>query len=78
MYTDINACAILEVTLPCPKEVFELVDRFNRNSEAYLSGGYNEEQLRNEFINPFFKSLGYDVFNKRKYHTNSKENPFDD
>jgi len=67
MYTGINSYAISEVTLLCPKEVLELVDRFNRNREAYLSAGYNEEQLRNEFINPFFITFGWDVYNEQGY-----------
>ena len=61
------AAKILEVNLPCPKQILELIDRFNRNREAYLSAGYNEEQLRNEFINPFFIALGWDVYNEQGY-----------
>jgi hypothetical protein len=67
MYIRINGYVIAEVKLPCPKEVLELIDRFTRNREAYLSAGYNEEQLRNEFINPFFKSLAWDVYNEQGY-----------
>jgi hypothetical protein len=67
MYIEVNTYAISEVTLPCPKEVSELVDRFSRNREAYISGGYNEEQLRNEFINPFFIAFGWDVNNEQGY-----------
>jgi hypothetical protein len=36
-----------------PKEIFYLVDRFDRNHEAYQSGKYKETQLRREFIDPF-------------------------
>jgi|GEM_PF-6904699 len=32
------------------KEISALVERFERNREAYLSGDYNETQLRREFI----------------------------
>ena len=41
-----------------PEAIIELIERFNRNLEAYRSGQYNETQARQEFINPFFESLG--------------------
>ena len=44
---------------------FDLVDRFERNVEAYTSGHYNETQLRREFLDPFFKALGWDVANEQ-------------
>ncbi|MGH7273206.1 MAG: hypothetical protein ACREIQ_01940, partial [Nitrospiria bacterium] len=47
-----------------PKQIIELVNRFERNIESYRSQGYNETQLRQEFINPFFEALGWDVTNK--------------
>jgi len=34
-------------------------------SPAFLSGDYKEEQLRAEFLNPFFTALGWDVDNKQ-------------
>jgi len=48
-------------------EISALVERFGRNREAYLSGNYNETQLRREFIDPFFAALGWDVDNKQGY-----------
>lgn len=50
-----------------PQEISELIDRFDRNREAYLSGQYNETQLRREFLDPLFMSLGWDVDNKQGY-----------
>jgi hypothetical protein len=50
-----------------PKEVRDLVKRFEQNSEAYLSGQYNETQLRREFLDPFFKALGWDIDNVSGY-----------
>jgi hypothetical protein len=50
-----------------PKEITELVTRFDFNLEAYRSGQYNETQLRREFIDPFFKALGWDVDNEKGY-----------
>ncbi len=48
-----------------PQSVSELIERFDRNQESYLSAKYNEAQLREEFINPFFKALGWDVSNEQ-------------
>jgi len=53
--------------LTAPQEIIELVERFERNVESYQSGKYNETQLRREFIDPFFKALGWDVDNERGY-----------
>jgi hypothetical protein len=47
-----------------PPAVQELVDRFDRNREAYKSGTYNETQVRREFIDPLFKALGWDIDNQ--------------
>ncbi len=49
------------------QEICELVERFDRNREAYRSGTYNETQLRREFVDPFFKLLGWDVNNEKGY-----------
>ena len=46
-----------------PAAIQELVERFHRNFRAYRGQGYNETQLRREFIDPFFESLGWDVAN---------------
>jgi len=48
----------------CPKRVRELVETFERNAESYRSEGYNETQARRQFIDPFFKALGWDVENE--------------
>ena len=50
-----------------PNEIAELIERFDRNRESYLSGQYNETQLRREFLDPFFTTLGWDVENKQGY-----------
>ena len=44
-----------------PPALLDLVERFERNAEAYRSGAYNETQVRREFIDPFFKALGWDI-----------------
>jgi hypothetical protein len=47
-----------------PEIIAELVDKFHRNLKAYKNPNYKEEQLKQEFINPFFKALGWDVDNE--------------
>lgn len=46
--------------MAAPREIAELVERFERNLEDYRSGRYKETQLRLEFIDPFFEALGWD------------------
>jgi type I restriction-modification system DNA methylase subunit len=50
--------------MAAPQIIHELIERFDRNIEAYESGKYNETQVRREFIDPFFEALGWDVNNK--------------
>ena len=50
---------------PAPDAVKRLVDHFDQNRAAYLSGSYNESQLRREFIDPLFEALGWDVENRQ-------------
>ena len=47
-----------------PKQIIDLVERFEKNLESYKSPAYNEEQLRSEFLEPFFEALGWDICNK--------------
>ena len=49
--------------MPAPQIILELIERFERNIESYKSNGYNETQVRREFIDPFFEALGWDVNN---------------
>jgi type I restriction-modification system DNA methylase subunit len=41
----------------------QLVERFGEQLESYISGEYNETLTRRDFIDPFFKALGWDVDN---------------
>jgi len=54
-------------------KIIELVERFERNIDAYKQGKYKETQVRREFIDPFFKALGWDVDNERGYAEAYKE-----
>jgi predicted type IV restriction endonuclease len=53
--------------MPAPQIVLDLVERFERNRDAYKSPSYNETQLRREFLDPFFEALGWDVNNRQGY-----------
>jgi hypothetical protein len=47
------------------ERLYELVERFDRNHEAYRSRDYSEAQVRVDFINPLLGFLGWDVDNKQ-------------
>jgi hypothetical protein len=53
--------------MPAPKDITRLIDQFERNADAYRSPGYNETQVRREFIDPFFGCLGWDIDNKQGF-----------
>ncbi len=59
--------------MSAPKEIEELVERFQRYQENYKSSQYNETQVRREFVDPFFKALGWDVDNVQGYAEAYKE-----
>jgi len=51
--------------MPVPEIVHRLVDRFEDGRKTYLSTAYKEEWIRQDFINPLFEALGWDVVNRR-------------
>ena len=59
--------------MSAPHEIIELVERFDRYLENYKSGQYNETQVRREFVDPFFKALGWDLDNVQGYAEAYKE-----
>ncbi len=50
-----------------PAEIRELVEKFAEHRETYHRAGYNETQLRQDFLDPFFSALGWDVFNRQGF-----------
>jgi len=48
-----------------PQSLRSLIERFQRNADEYRSGTCNEAQVRQEFLNPLFKLLGWDVDNEQ-------------
>jgi hypothetical protein len=53
--------------MAAPDSIQQLVQRFEQNRASYHSGKFNETQLRQEFLNPFFKVLGWDINNEQGY-----------
>jgi hypothetical protein len=48
-----------------PDALLRLVDRFDQDRRVFVSADYKEEQLRAEFLNPFFTALGWDMDNRQ-------------
>jgi hypothetical protein len=53
--------------MTAPEIIGRLVERFEEHRDSYRSGKYNEAQLRREFLDPFFKALGWDIDNENNY-----------
>lgn len=53
--------------MDAPNEIIELVNRFREQYDSYRLPSCNETQLRREFVDPFFKALGWDVDNEQGY-----------
>lgn len=43
----------------------KLVERFAEHRKEYHLADYNEQKARQDFINPFFKALGWDIDNEK-------------
>ena len=60
-------CQLTVFPMPAPNSIVDLISRFGEHIDAYKSGNYNETQLRRDFLDPFFKELGWDVDNTAGY-----------
>lgn len=49
------------------KKIAELVERFTEQYASYKKSEYNETLTRRDFIDPFFKALGWDIDNEQGY-----------
>ena len=49
------------------EKIAGLVERFGEHVEEYKRSHYNEQQTRVDYINPFFKALGWDIDNEQGY-----------
>ncbi len=50
-----------------PQKVLDLVEVFDRNADAYESAHFKEAELRQQFVNPLFACLGWDMDNEQGY-----------
>jgi hypothetical protein len=48
-------------------KIKKLVTRFEEQIDSYKQSDYNETLTRRDFIDPFFKALGWDVDNSQGY-----------
>jgi hypothetical protein len=55
------------------QKISDLVQRFGDQIESYKNSGYNETQTRRDFIDPFFKALGWDIDNEQGYAESYRE-----
>lgn len=53
--------------MPIPQSILERIETFRRNLDSYLNPDYKEAQVRQEFIDPLFAALGWDVRNEQGY-----------
>lgn len=51
----------------------ELVSKYEHNRDYYLTPRFNETMLRNEFLDPLFELLGWDIKNSSGKRTNERE-----
>ena len=47
--------------MTAPDSIAQLVDKFDRDQRRFQQPDYNEAQLREQFVNPFFRALGWDL-----------------
>lgn len=52
---------------PSYQNIAELIERFEDQYESYSRSGYNEALTRQDFIDPFLESLGWDMSNRNGY-----------
>ncbi len=55
------------------KKISELVERFDEQIQSYKKTEYNETQTRRDFIDPFFKALGWDIDNEQGFAESYRE-----
>ena len=63
----------METSSQVPEAILKLVERYQFHQVMYKKGEYNETRLRREFLDPFFKTLGWDVDNTKGYSELYKE-----
>ena len=64
--------------MPTPKEIAyttiaQLIEKFEEHADSYTKSDYNETLTRKDFIDPFFKALGWDINNELGYAESFRE-----
>jgi type I restriction-modification system DNA methylase subunit len=54
-------------------KIHALVEKYEANKEFYRTSNFNETQVRNEFLDPLFEALGWDIRNSAGKSTNERE-----
>ncbi|MBI3585418.1 MAG: hypothetical protein HY096_15885 [Nitrospinae bacterium] len=47
------------------EKIISLINKFEKDKNHYLSKEYLEAQVREDFINPLFEALGWDIENRK-------------
>ena len=55
------------------KTIHVLVEKYKSNRDFYRTPKFNETQVRNEFLDPMFEALGWDIRNMSGKSTNERE-----
>lgn len=55
------------------KIIHALVEKYESNRDFYRTSKFNETQVRNEFLDPLFEVLGWDIRNMSGKKTNERE-----
>ena len=55
------------------QQIRALVQKYERDRDFYRSSSFNETELRNQFLDPLFEALGWDIRNVSCRSTNERE-----
>lgn len=54
-------------------KIHQLVQKYEHERDYYRTSRFNETQVRNEFLDPLFEILGWDIRNISGKNTNERE-----
>ena len=55
------------------RKIHDIVEKYEANKNFYRTSKFNETQVRNEFLDPLFEALGWDIRNTAGKSTNERE-----
>lgn len=55
------------------QQIHDLVQKYELNREFYRTSKFNETEVRNQFLDPLFEILGWDIRNASGKNTNERE-----